>query len=93
LGQRVIVLALGGPNSDKYVSNVSGDHCVGGCHVSILATPCPLTFSSVLAQVACAHNTVTLLDEFLFEHGVTSSRGRLLQEMQEVANIANLQAE
>jgi hypothetical protein len=72
---------------------VSGAHFVGGCHVSVLATLyTPRTFSTVEAQMAHANNTVTLLDEFLFKQGVTSSSGHLQQEMQEDPNIAYVQS-
>ena len=43
-------------------------------------------------EVACAHKTVTLLNEFLYEHGLTTSRGYLLQSMQEGPNIAYVQS-
>jgi hypothetical protein len=42
--------------------------------------------------MAHAHNTVTLLDGFLFKQGMTSSSGRLQQEMQEDPNIAFVQS-
>jgi hypothetical protein len=42
--------------------------------------------------MACALKTVTLLGEFLFEQGLTTFRGRLLQAMHEDPNIKYVQS-
>ena len=82
-GKYVLVVSVGGRNSDKYVklAALSCPCFVGGTHASTWVVRYPFSWDTKDAQIAASHKCINAMGKFFFQHALISTPTALFFNM------------
>jgi hypothetical protein len=93
-GKYVLVVSVGGANSDKYVklAALSCPCFVGGTHASTWVVRYPFSWDTKDAQIAASHKCINAMGKFFFQHALTSTPTALFFNMCDAPNVGMVQS-